>query len=100
MAHQIHQEIATDIGPLLSQLAKLGYEATGSLYDSKSFGNYSVDLVFDKNWLRIVRDRSQYSVDVASKEQLREAGMLRAFEDRGAFERAVLEWLPRSLTSA
>ncbi len=93
MAHQIPVEIAADIGPFLSRLAQLGYQPTGSLYSPESFGNYFVDLNSGNAWLRIVRDRGQYFIDVASKEGLRQAGMLRAFHDRKTFEQAVLEWL-------
>jgi len=93
MAHQIPHEVAQDIGPFLSQLAEFGYQPSDSRYDSQSFGNYHIDLLAGKTWLRIVRDRSQYYVDVQSKDQLQESGLLRAFDDRKAFERAVLEWL-------
>jgi hypothetical protein len=93
MTHQIPKEVASDIGPLLSKLAELGYQATGSLYSPESFGDYYVDLMTGTTWLRIVRDRSQYYVDAASKEQLRQAGMFRAFDDRKAFEQALLQWL-------
>lgn len=40
MAHEIPEEIASDIGSLLSRLAAVGYEPTGSLYSPESFGNY------------------------------------------------------------
>ena len=93
MAHQLQKEILSDIGPLVSRLAEFGYEPTGSLYSPESFGNYYIDLNAGQRWLRIVRERSQYYVDTASKEQLRKAGMFRAFDDRSAFERALLEWL-------
>jgi hypothetical protein len=93
MPQQIPQEIAEDIGAFLSQLYELGYELTDCRYDAQAFGNYHVDLSAGKSWLRIGRDRSQYFVDGSSKEQLRDAGMLRAFDDREAFEDAVLRWL-------
>jgi len=93
MVQQIRQEITQDIGSFLAQLSDLGYEPTASLYDAQAFGNYYVDLRKGRSWLRIGRDRSQYFVDVESKDELRDAGMLRAFDDRGAFENAVLEWL-------
>ncbi len=93
MAHQLEKEIDSDIGHLIERLVELGYEPTGSLYDAKSFGNYYVDLSSGKTRLRIVRDRSQYYVEGSSTEQLRRAGMFRAFDDRSAFERALLDWL-------
>jgi hypothetical protein len=93
MAHEIPKEVAKDIGPFLRRLADLGYEPYASLYDAKSFGNYYVDLRAGEFWLRVVRDRSQYYIDSKSTDQLRQAGMLRAFDDRKAFEQAVLEWL-------
>ena len=94
MPHQVPREVAEDIGPFLSQLgAEFGYQPTDSRYDSQSFGNYYVDLLAGKTLLRIVRDRSQYYIDAKSTEQLPKSGMLRAFDDRRAFERAVLEWL-------
>lgn len=48
-----------------------------------------------KIWLRVVRDRNQYFIETVSTEQLRRDGMLRAFDDRKAFEQAVLNWLQR-----
>jgi hypothetical protein len=93
MAHEIPIEVASDIGPLLGQLAEFGYQPADSRYDPTSFGNYYVDLMSGQTWLRIVRDRNQYFIDTASKEQLRQRGMLRAFDDRRAFEQALLQWL-------
>lgn len=93
MPHRVAQEVWRDIGPFLSQLAEFGYEPFDSRYDSKSFGNYYVDLRAGKTWLRIVRDRSQYHVDTTSTEQLKDSDLLLAFDDREAFERAVLQWL-------
>ena len=93
MAHQINDEIVSDIGSLVRRLAELGYEPTGSLYSPESFGNYYIDLNAGKKWLRIVRERSQYYVDASSKDELRRAGLFRAFDDRSAFERALLNWL-------
>ena len=93
MAHAIPKEVAKDIGPFLKRLADIGYAPYDSRYDPKSFGNYYVDLRAGEVWLRVVRDRSQYYVDTNSPDRLREEGMLRAFDDRKAFERTVLEWL-------
>ena len=93
MTHQIPTEVASDIGPLLARLAELGYHPTGGSYSPESFGNYYVDLTKGKNWLRIVRERSQYFIDTTSKEQLRTSGMFRAFNDRDSFEQALLQWL-------
>jgi hypothetical protein len=93
MRHQVPREVAEDIGPFLSQLAEFGYQPTDSHYDSQRFGNYYVDLLAGKTSLRIVRDRSQYYIDAKSTDRLQESGILRAFDDRRAFEQAVLEWL-------
>ena len=93
MAHEIPKEVAKDIGPFLNQLAGFGYEVYDSRYDARSFGNYYVDLCAGEVWLRVVRDRSQYYIDTRSTDKLREDGMLRAFDDRKAFERVVLAWL-------
>jgi hypothetical protein len=93
MTHVIPKEVAEDIGPFLKQLADFGYEPYDSRYDRKSFGNYYVDLRAGEVWLRVVRDRRQYYIDSKSIDKLRQDGMLRAFDDRKAFERAVLAWL-------
>ena len=93
MAHEVAKEVWRDIGPFLRRLAEFGYEPTDSRHDSKSFGNYYVDLLAGKSWLRIVRDRSQYYIDAKPTDQLKATGMLRAFDDRDVFERAVLKWL-------
>ena len=93
MAYEIPKQVAKDIGPFLKQLADLGYEVYDSRYDPKSFGDYYVDLRAGEVWLRVVRDRRQYYIDTKSTDKLRDAGMFRAFDNRSAFERAVLEWL-------
>jgi len=93
MGHQIPAEVASDIGPLLDQLAELGYQPTDSRYSPESFGNYFVDLVSRDSVLRIVRDRSQYFIESALSEELRQAGMFRAFDDRTTFGNALLGWL-------
>jgi hypothetical protein len=93
MTQSIPKQITRDIGDLLSRLAELGYMPTRAQYDAQSFGNYFVDLGSEQGWLRIVRDRNQYFVDVTSKEQLKNAGLFRAFDDRKEFERALLSWL-------
>jgi hypothetical protein len=93
MAHEPAKQISSDIGSLLSRLAEFGYEPVGSQYSAESFGNYFIDFKSRTGSFRVVRDRSQYYVDTGSDEELRQAGMLQAFDDRGAFEAALLNWL-------
>jgi len=102
MTHQIVEPIKADLGSFLQELAKLGYQLTSSTYDASHFGDYIVELNSTNGWLRIVRDRGQYYVTVASEENLKQADLWRVFDDRGEFESRVLTWLrqTRGLTSA
>jgi hypothetical protein len=97
MPHEPAKEITSDIGPLLSRLAELGCAAVGSEYAAESFGNYSVEIKSRTGSFRVVRDRLQYYISTESDEELREAGMFQAFDDRGAFEMALLNWLTTRL---
>ena len=93
MSHRVPAEVTSDIGSLLRDLEALGYRPTESSYATESFGNYHVDLTSPRGWLRLVRDRSQYTIETESGEELRKAGLFRAFNDRNEFVSAVLQWL-------
>jgi hypothetical protein len=93
MRHEVPNAIASDIGEVLSELAFLGYVPVGSRYSPESFGNYYVDLASPDGALRIVRDRLQYSVETQAIDQLKRAGMFRAFDDRETFQSALLSFL-------
>jgi hypothetical protein len=83
--------IIEDIGILLAELAGLGIAEVDSRYDSKSFGNYYVDLRGSRGAFRITRDRSQYIID-GDDERLRSMGLFRAFDSREQLHDAALQY--------
>ena len=72
------------IGPLLSDLERLGLHVESSESSAESFGDFVVDLVGSRGRIRLVRDRSQYYLD-GDIGALRAAGLLRAFDDVSSF---------------
>jgi len=93
MFGRLPRAIDEDLGAFLGMQKKRGFRIVGSKYSPESFGNYFVDLQAADSWVRIVRDRLQYFIHTKSPDDLRKADMLRAFDDRAAFETAVLAWL-------
>ena len=89
---RVPPEITRDIGHLLDTLAQIWIVPTESR-SSESFGNYCVDCRAPFGWLRISRDRSQYIADIRSKNELKAAGLFRAFDDKNEFTATLLAWL-------
>ena len=86
----IAPEIRADVGPLLDELAGLGYRVVASEYSPESFGNWVVDLTGPAEF-RICKDRSQFMV-TAHRQSLERADLWRAFDDPEEFARHVLAW--------
>ena len=84
-------EISSDIGQLLHDLANLGFAPTGFRYSPEHFGNYFIDLR-GTHEMRIVRDRSQYTVDILGID-LEAAGLRHAFNDPNVFSEKLLSWV-------
>jgi hypothetical protein len=88
----VADEITADLGELVAELGMHGFEVVRSRYDSQAFGNFYLDFEAGDRRFRIVRDRLQYFVK-ADREILDPAGLWRAFDDKGEFQRAVVAWV-------
>ena len=89
------EPVAVDLAELLPSLAARGFRPSHCEYTPDSFGNYLVDFSSATRSFRIVRDRSQYSLDGVQAE-LSSAGLWRAFDDKKEFANALLAWLGRA----
>ena len=83
-------EIKRDVGPLLRDLADLGFRVVNSVYSPEQFGNWIVHLEGPRTFA-MVKDRGQFLVD-ADQSSLETAGLWRAHEDAAAYSRLVLAW--------
>jgi hypothetical protein len=85
--------ISAEAGNLLEKLRSAGWRITDSRYDDRVFGNWFVDLVHENQSMRIVKDRSQYSVDGPSYAELKAAYLQRVFDDFEEFSCTVMSWV-------
>jgi hypothetical protein len=85
-------EIQADAGALLSGLCADGRSIISHRYEAEIFGNWEVKLDRNGESLQLTKDRSQYMVDGQSTEDLKAAGLWRAFDDRYEFQCCVLRW--------
>jgi hypothetical protein len=84
-------EIDVEAGRLLDRLGAAQWRGAAAKYDAANFGNWHVDLERDGEKIRLVKDRSQVRVD-ASKNQLEQANLWKAFEVFDEFCNSVIEW--------
>ena len=76
---------------LISELRAAGWIVSASNYDSKSFGNWWVDLHHTGHVIRLVKDRSQYMIDGPQTEAIKAAGLWKAFDNMAEFRHAVIK---------
>jgi hypothetical protein len=86
-------EVETEVGALISQLHQAGWIVSVSRYDAKAFGNWYVELRRANGLIRLSKDRSQYQIDGSNIEEIKSAGLWRAFDDLEHFRRAVGNWI-------
>ena len=86
-------EVETEVGALISQLHQTGWIVSASRYDAKAFGNWYVELRRTNRLIRLSKDRSQYQIDGSNIEEIKNAGLWRAFDDLEDFRRAVGNWI-------
>jgi hypothetical protein len=72
--------------------AQRGWEIFEFRYEPQVFGNWYIDLFHSDFTIRLVKDRSQYSVD-GDKGTLEPGDMRRTFTDSAEFQQAVIEWI-------
>ena len=88
-------EVRAETGAILADLSAAGWSVTASRYDAPVFGNWFVDLERDGRAIRLMKDRSQFMVD-GPTDEIRAAGLFKAFEDMGIFREAVVVWTTAS----
>ena len=76
----VAEQIQEDAGPLISKLLASGWTLVESRYSPESFGNWYVDLRNRTTQFRIAKDRSQYVVNGPSIDELKSAGLWKAFD--------------------
>jgi hypothetical protein len=82
-------EVQGEPGPIVADLRTAGWTVTASRYDEQHFGNWYVDLMRDGQSFRLLKDRSQFIID-GPFEELKAAGLFKAFDALGAFRQAVV----------
>jgi hypothetical protein len=87
-------ELETEAGALISELRETGWTVSAFRYDAKSFGDWYVDLRCEDRMVRLVKDRSQYMID-GPTEEIKAAGLWKAFNDFGEFRRAINNWVTK-----
>jgi hypothetical protein len=83
-------EVKSEIGALISKLRGAGWVVSASRYDAKSFGNWCVDLYRADRLIRLSKDRSQYLMDGSDIEEIKAAGLWKAFDDLEELRKAVM----------
>ena len=76
-ADDLPTEIVTDAGMLIVELVAAGW---------------AVDLTHQVGSLRLVKDRSRFSVSGPPTEKVKAAGLSCAFDDFAKFHQAVTDW--------
>ncbi len=84
------KQIVKEVGNLLEELSAAGWIIFDSRYDAAFFGNWCVEVRRADRSIRLIKDRSQYTLDGPTSEELKIAGLWRVFDDLGDFRRSVL----------
>ena len=85
----VPEQIQKDAGPLISKLIAGGWTLVDSRYSPESFGDWYVDLQNGTATFRIAKDRSQYAVHGTSTDELKSAGLWKAFNDWDEISRSL-----------
>ncbi len=79
-------------------LLEKGWDIFEYRYEPEVFGNWYIDFFRSDVTIRLVKDRSQYSIDGARAE-LKSDGIGRVFTDPKEFQQAVIDWIKQSAAS-
>jgi dipeptidase len=82
-------EVETEVGALIAQLQTAGWIVSAHHYDAKHFGDWYIDLYRAGHRIRLVKDRSQYIFDGPPVEEIKAAGLWKAFDDLHEFQQSV-----------
>jgi hypothetical protein len=85
-------EIARDADGLFAAMRTVGWTVVRFSYDAAVMGNWQVGLLRGGHSLQIVRDKSQFFIEGPPAEELKAAGLWRAFDDSTKFCDAVAHW--------
>jgi hypothetical protein len=85
-------EIEAEARELISELGLAGWTVAALKCDGDVFGNWYVDLCRDSRTLRLVKDRSQYTINGPPTQEMKDVGLWKAFDSFGEFRRLVSEW--------
>ena len=72
-------EVQADLHTLISYLLEKGWTICGSGYDADCFGNWYVKLSHADRIIQLVKDRSHYTIEGLSAQELKIAGLWKAF---------------------
>ena len=86
--------VQSEAGSLIEILRNAGWTVVDSQYSAQHFGNWLIDLTRDRRSIRLTRDRSQFIVD-GPVEELKSAGLFKAFDEWPEFQQAVIAWAGR-----
>jgi hypothetical protein len=86
-------EVEIEIGVVIAVLNNAGWQNTSSRYDAKIFGNWCIDFCRGGQTIRLVKDRSQYMIFGSQEEEIKAAGLFRAFDDLHEFRQSVSQFI-------
>jgi hypothetical protein len=92
-AEKLPDKVEAEAASLLAELRALGWTVFAYRHDPRHFDNWSIDLQLAARTIRLVKDRSQYMFDGPRTEELKAAGLWKAFDDFEEFRQAVILWV-------
>jgi hypothetical protein len=85
-------ELETELSIGIPFLLERGWEIFEFRYEPQTFGNWYIDFFRSDLTIRLVKERSQYSVE-GNAGELRSTGMWRVFMDATEFQQAIIDWI-------
>jgi hypothetical protein len=85
-------EVESEVGALIADLREAGWTVSASRYDARVFGNWYVDLRRKNQTIRLMKDRSQYTIGGPPIEEIKAAGLRRSFDNLYEFQQAIVRW--------
>ena len=86
------KKVASEINGILADLLQSGWQVLDYRFDPQSFGNWYVQLTRNDSSITVIKDRSQYTLNGPSKNELKGTGLERTFNDQADFRRALRHW--------
>ena len=88
---EVDPEVRAEAGSLIADLRTAGWRVVASRYEAPVMGNWFVDLERDGRVIRLVKDRSQFTID-GPTDELAAADLSKAFDRLSTFREAVVAW--------